>query len=422
MDILIRQPLLIDPSSPFHLQKADLFISNGIIRQIGGELPSKYDLFIDEPGLCVSPGWVDIFANFCDPGQEFKETLETGANAAAAGGYTDVFLVPNTTPVVHSKAPVEYLVQKSYSLPVNLHPIGAVTKNAEGQALSEMYDMQASGAIAFSDGTASIQSAGLLLKALEYLKAIDRTIIQLPDNRSINPGGLMNEGIVSTRLGLPGRPAIAEELMIARDIELAKYTGSKLHFTGVTTAKSIQLIQEAKATGLPISCSVTPYHLFFCDEDLQDYDTYLKVNPPLRSAADRTALQEAVMNGTIDCIASHHLPQDTDAKIIEFEYAQYGMIGLQTAFATVKTALPKITEERLVELFCTTPRRLFDLPPLTITEGASATLTLFQPNTPWTFEKEHNRSRSANSPFFSRPVTGKPLGIIAKGGVFLNTY
>ncbi|MDB5197415.1 MAG: dihydroorotase [Flaviaesturariibacter sp.] len=422
MDILIRQPLLIDPTSPFHLQKADLFISNGAIKKIGGEVPATYDVLIEEPGLCVSPGWVDIFANFCDPGQEFKETLESGAKAAATGGYTDVFLIPNTLPVVHSKGAVEYIKQKNGSLPVNLHPVGAVTKNCEGATLSEMYDMHASGAIAFSDGIKSIQSAGLLLKALEYLKAIDKTIIQLPDNHSINPSGLMNEGIISTRLGLPGRPAIAEELMIARDIELVKYTGSKIHFTGVSTAKSIQLIREAKAAGIQVSCSVTPYHLSFCDEDLQEYDTYLKVNPPLRTAADRTALQDAVVDGTVDCIASHHLPHDTDAKIIEFEYAQYGMIGLQTAFAIVKTSVPQLSEERLVELFCIAPRRLFQLPAASIAEGEIASLTLFQPITSWTFEKAHNESRSANSPFFGKMLSGKPLGIIAKGEVFLNSY
>ncbi|MCW3073645.1 MAG: dihydroorotase [Flaviaesturariibacter sp.] len=421
MDILIRQARIIDPSSPFHLQQAGVFISAGIIKKIGSELPQTADTVIDQPNLLLSPGWVDIFAHFCDPGQEFNETLETGASAAAAGGFTDVFLLPNTSPVVHSKGPVEYIVQRSISLPINLHPIAAVTKAAEGKELSEMYDMHASGAVAFSDGLNSIQSPGLLLKALQYLKAIDKTIIQLPDDKSINPNGLMHEGIISTQLGLPGRPAIAEELMVARDIELLKYSDSKIHFTGVSTAKSVALIREAKTSGLQVSCSVTPYHLFFTDEDLSDYDTNLKVNPPLRTAADKKALQEAVLDGTVDCIASHHLPHHIDHKVIEFEYAKAGMIGLQTAFAVVQTAIPQLSIERLVELFATTPRKLFGLPDATITEGAVASVTLFQNNAPWTFSKDANRSRSHNSPFFDKPLTANPVGIINKGGVFLTT-
>jgi dihydroorotase len=285
-----------------------------------------------------------------------------------------------------------------------------------------MYDMDSSGAVAFSDGLQSVQSAGLLLKALQYVKAVDKTIIQLPDDKSINPGGLMHEGVISTQLGLPGRPAIAEELMVARDIELLKYTNSKLHFTGISTSGSIELIKAAKAAGLAVSCSVTPYHLYFCDNDLEEYDTHLKVNPPLRTAADRKALQEAVLDGTVDCIASHHIPHDTDNKIVEFEYAKNGMIGLQTAFAVVKTAISTITTQRLFQLFCTAPRQIFGLSQPSIVEGATASLTLFSEEATWEFTLSNNRSRSANSPFLSRTLTGKPLGIIAKGEVFLNTY
>lgn len=422
MDILIRQTRIVDPSSPFHLQKADVFISAGIIKEIAASIEIFAHKVIDEADTSLSPGWIDVFAHFPDPGQEYKETFETGAKAAAAGGFTDVLVLPNTSPVVHAKTGVEYIKQRSHSLPVNLHPIGAITKNTEGIALSEMYDMASSGAVAFSDGLQSVQSSGLLLKALQYVKAIDKTIIQLPDDKSVNPGGLMHEGIVSTQLGLPGRPAIAEELMVARDIELLKYTGSKLHFTGISTASSIELIRNAKAAGLPVSCSATPYHLYFCDEDLQDYDTLLKVNPPLRTASDRAALQAAVLDGTVDCIASHHLPHDPDNKIVEFEYAKAGMIGLQTAFAVVKTAIPTITTQRLFQLFCTVPRQIFGMPQPRIAEGSLASLTIFKEDVNWEFTLAANRSRSANSPFFAKMLTGKPLGIIAKGEVFLNTY
>jgi dihydroorotase len=420
MDILIRQAIVVDPSSPFHQQKADIFISNGIIISISEKYGGKADEIIEVPDLYASAGWIDIFADFCDPGYEFKETLESGAGAAAAGGYTDVFIMPHTLPVLQNKSLCEYVIQKGKLLPVHLHPIGAVTKNTEGKELTEMYDMEHTGAVAFSDGMHSIQSAGLLLKALQYVKAIDKTIIQVPDDQTINAHGLMNEGVISTGLGLPGKPAIAEEVMIARDIELLKYTGSKLHFTGVSTGKGLDLIRAAKAEGLAVSCSVTPYHLIFTDNDLHQYDTNLKVTPPVRTLNDREALRRGVLDGTVDCIATHHTPQDTDNKVVEFEYAKVGMIGLQTSFAVTKTALPGLTAERAIELFCTNPAKIFGLSQRRIEENAVASLTLFSMDTAWTFEKANNLSRSHNSPFFGTTFTGKPLGIIKKDKLFLN--
>lgn len=422
MNILLRQPTIVDPSSPFHLKKADVLIQNGIIKDIKDSIEADADHVVDCSDAYLSQGWVDLFAQFSDPGQEYKETLETGANAAAAGGYTDVLLLPNTSPVVHSKGAVEYIVQRSKTLPVRLHPIGAVTKNTDGKELSEMYDMHQSGAVAFSDGLNSIQSAGLLLKAMQYLKAVDATLIQLPDDKSINPNGLMHEGIESTKLGLPGRPALAEELQIARDIELLKYSGSKLHITGVSTAKSVELIREAKKEGMQISCSVTPYHLLFTDEDLKEYDTNLKVNPPLRTRTDREALKNAVLDGTIDCIASHHIPQDIDHKICEFEYAHNGMISIQTVFAAVCGSLPGLKAERVAELFSSNARKIFGLQHDSIKAGSDATLTLFITNAPWNFNKQNNQSRSNNSPFLDKQLQGRVIGIISKGDLLLPNY
>ncbi|MGN6401551.1 MAG: dihydroorotase [Flavisolibacter sp.] len=419
MDILLRQVRIIDPSSPFHQQKVDILIQNGSIVQIGS-VEAKADREVNIPGLCASPGWTDIFANFCDPGFEYKETLETGAGAAASGGYTDVMVLPNTAPTLHNKAAIEYVVQKSRLLPVNVHPIAAITKNTEGKELAEMYDMHASGAVAFSDGTCTLQSSGILLKALQYIKAIDKTIIQIPDDKAISATGLMNEGIVSTTLGLAGKPAIAEELMIQRDIELAKYTGSKIHITGISTANSVALIKKAKKDGIAVSCSVTPYHLCFVDEDLQQYDTNLKVNPPLRTKADREALKAAVLDGTIDCIATHHLPQDTDHKVVEFEYAHYGMTGLETSLAVIRTCMPELSLERLVELLSFHPRKIFDLPPASIALKEMACLSLFLPDDKWTVKGL--KSKSKNSPFIGKELTGKPVGIINKDKVFLNEF
>jgi dihydroorotase len=284
-----------------------------------------------------------------------------------------------------------------------------------------MYDMKASGALAFSDGLNSIQSAGLLLKALQYVKAFDGTIIQLPDDKSIIPHGLMNEGIISTRLGLPGKPAMAEELMVARDIKLARYAESKLHFTGVSTKKSLEYIRRGKEDGIEVSCSVTPYHLFFCDEDLSSYDTNLKVNPPLRTIAEREALKTAVIDGTVDCIATHHLPHENDSKVVEFQYAENGMIGAETAYPVVNAAIDGLTAEKTVELFSINPRKIFNLPAATIQEHTAASLTLFIPDKKWIFTEADIKSKSKNSPFTGKELKGKVAGIINKSSLILNT-
>ncbi|HUQ97033.1 MAG TPA: dihydroorotase [Chitinophagaceae bacterium] len=420
MNIVIRQATILDPASPHHNRQTDLTVQNGVITAIGDASDIEFDRELVAENLFVSPGWVDIFTHFCDPGFEYKETLESGSAAAAAGGFTDVFQLPNTAPFVHNKAAVEYITQRSRLLPITIHPIGGITKGGEGKELAEMYDMFQSGARAFGDGLNTIQNAGLLVKALQYLKAIDATIIQIPDDKTLASGGLMHEGIVSTTLGLSGKPALAEELMVSRDIELATYTGSRLHITGVTTAKSIALIKKAKREGVNITCSVTPYHLYFSDADLKTYDTNLKVTPPLRTAADRAALQQAVLDGTVDCIASHHLPQNVDEKLVEFEYAANGMIGLQTSFSIVHTALPQLTPERIVELFSTNSRRIFGLPNANIEVGATASLTLFQPDRKWTFTRAANKSKSYNSPFLDLSLTGRPFGIIHKDNLLLN--
>jgi len=420
MKILIRQATIIDPGSPYHLIKQDISIDNGIIQNIQTEIPEPADKIIDLPGLHVSPGWIDVFADFCDPGYEYKESLESGAAAAAAGGFITVMVIPNTKPSTDNKSQVEYIVQKAKSLPVNIIPIGAITKNTEGKELAEMYDMHNSGAVSFSDGSNPVQSSGIMVKALQYVKPFDGTIIQIPDDKSLAPNGLMNEGIISTQLGLPGKPIMAEELLVARDIRLAQYTGSKLHFTGVTSPESLEYIKIAKLKGIRITCSVTPYHLYFCDEDLMDYDTNLKVNPPLRTRAAMMELRKAINDGTIDCIATHHAPHEYDSKVVEFEYAKNGITGLETCYAVLKTVMPLVSEQRWVELLAINPAKIFGLPLQNIVINATAQLTLYQPNSTFTYSEKNIRSKSKNSPFIGIDLNGKVAGICNGTFIYLN--
>jgi dihydroorotase len=412
MKILIQQACVVDPASPHHGKVKDILIENGIIQQIEDQIGAPADQVIHQNGLFVSPGWVDVFSHFCDPGYEFKETLESGAQAAAAGGYTDVFVIPDTKPVVDSKTQVEYIRQKSRGLAVNVWPIGAITRNLEGKELAEMYDMHNSGSVAFGDGMLPVQSAGLLLKALQYVKAFDGVIIQIPDDKTVGVHGLVNEGIVSTRLGLPGKPMMAEELIIARDIKLARYADSKIHFTGVTSPKSLEYIRRAKDSGLKVTCSVTPYHLVFSDEDMISYDTNLKVYPPLRAKSTLKALHEALLDGTIDCISTHHLPHEYDSKILEFEYAKYGMTGLETSYAILRTTFPTVGEEKLIDLLSTNPRKIFQLEQPKILQGTACLITLFNPTQSWILKENNIRSKSKNTPFIDKKFTGKVVGII----------
>jgi dihydroorotase len=281
-----------------------------------------------------------------------------------------------------------------------------------------MYDMTDSGAIAFSDGTNSLQSSDIMLKALEYVKTFSGTIIQLPDNKNIAAHGQMNEGIMSVRLGLSGKPAISEEILITRDIDLLRYTNSKVHFTGISTKKSLELIVKAKKEDLQISCSVTPYHLFYCEEDLKDYDTNLKVNPPLRTKKDMMALKEGVKNGAVDFIASHHQPQHWDDKTCEFEKAQYGMIGLESVFGVMGVC--GIGADQFVKMQTENIRKIFGIELPQIKEGEKASLTLFDPDIEYVFIEQNLYSKSRNSPYIGKKLKGKTFGIINGDKLFLN--
>ena len=420
MTILLRQVKIADQHSPFNGQVKDILLQDAVLISIQDHYEGKADQIVDIPGTIVSTGWVDPFTHFCDPGYEHRETLVSGAAAAQAGGFTTVFVVPNTHPVVDNKTQVNYIIQQNQQLPIHVLPIGALSKKIEGKDLAEMIDMHHAGAVASSDGLYPVQSTLLFLKALQYVKTFDGVVIQMPIDKSLGSLGLMNEGITSTQLGLPGIPAIAEELMIARDIELLKYTNSKLHITGVSTAKGMALIEAGKKAGLALTCSVTPYHLYFNETDLTTYDTLLKVFPPLRTKSDQAALLDAVERGIVDCISSHHQPQDWDGKTIEFEYAKAGIASIETTYSTINHLLPKLKEDAIANLLSNNARSIFNLGSNTIQEGQVVDLTCFNPTIEATHSKLASKSKSANNPFWDKPLKGKVVATYVKGKLHLN--
>ena len=421
MEVHIRKARIIDPQSAFHDKVVDLLVDQGIIKNIAASITSKAKTVIEAKGLCVSPGWVDVFADYREPGFEHKETIHSGLDAAAAGGFTDVLLAPNTQPTLSNKSSIQFVLQKANGHITGLHPVGAATQNTDGKDLAEMLDMHANGAVAFSDGWKPMQHAALMMKALEYVKAFHGTVIQLPVDASLAAGGLMNEGIVSTGLGMAGIPALAESIMVHRDIELLRYTDSKLHITGVSTAESLELIRKAKTDGLAITCSVTPYHLALTDGSLTGYDSAYKVSPPLRTEADRMAMIAGLKDGTIDCIATHHRPHEWDAKAKEFEYASDGMAVQETAYNILWDTLKEyIGIDRLVEAMTIMPRVIFGLAPQEISKGSNANMTIFTTTGSHTLTRGTARSLAQNNPFTDKKLSGKVLGIINNGQVHLN--
>ena len=358
--------------------------------------------------------------NFCDPGFELKEGLESRLNAAAAGGFTGVAIVSSTNPTIHSKAEVLYLKNKTSESILDVYPIGTLSHKQEGVDISEMYDMQQAGAIAFSDDKKPVENAGLLMRALLYAQNFGGLIITHCDEKSISQDGKMNEGINSTQLGLKGMPALAEELMVNRNIFLAEYTNGSLHIANISTAKSVDLIRTAKEKGLKITASVNAYNIALDDSALLGFDSNYKLNPPLRTKADIEALKKGIADGTIDAITCDHRPQDIESKDIEFDHASNGMIGLETAFGLMNTNKGKIKLETLIEAVTSHPRKILQLPAVKIAEGEAANITLFDPEAEWVFEKKHIKSRSANTPFIGSKFKGKVTGIINKKQVHLN--
>ena len=424
MKHLLRRLTVHDPTSSFNGQTVDLLLVDGRIEAIGVALSAeRADRVVEWPeGAGVSPGWVDIGAYVGDPGQEQRETLDSLARAAAAGGYTRVAVLPNTEPQLHDKGGIQYITAEAERLPIFVHPLGAISHATAGKEITEMIDMQRSGAIAFTDGLHPIAQTGLLLRALQYVKSFDGLIVNMPLDLSLIADGQLHEGALSTSLGMPGIPTVAETMYLERDISLLAYSDSRLHVHGVASRESVTLIRKAKARGLRISAATPVLNLLHTDAVLAEFDSNYKVLPPLREAADREALREAVADGTIDMVYSNHQPLDPEAKDLEYPYADFGAEGLETAYAALRSALgERMSPELLVRTLSGAARELFALPPATIAEGARAELSFFLPDTAWTPTADDLRSLSNNNPLLGQSLIGRPLGIYAKAQLIRNS-
>jgi len=415
MNLLIKSATIIDPNSPFHQKVADVLIEKGHITKIAAKINSDADV-IDAKGKYLSPGFFDLNCNIGELGLETKEDLKTGTRTAAAGGFTGVALMPNTQPPVHSKAEVEYLFNRAKNNLVDVYPLGAISHKREGKDMAEMYDMYLSGAKAFTDGNRPVQDAGLMERALLYTQGFDALILSYPEDTAIAGKAKVNEGEMSTLLGMKGIPSLAEELMIARDLYLAEYTGSKIHFSTISTVRSVELIKEAKKKGLKVTCDVAAHHLVLTDEALAGFDSQYKVKPPLRTQKDVNALLKSLKDGTIDAIVSQHTPHEVEFKDVEFEVAEFGIIALQTAFATVVKA--GLSIELIVQKLAVAPREILQVEPAVIAEGNKANLTLLDTAAQWEYTKQNNKSKSYNSPFIGHNLTGKVLLALNNNQIF----
>ena len=416
MKIIIRGAKIIDSKSPFHNQTLDILIVDGFIKKIGISLPNSENAEeVKLDNLHVSQGWFDSSVSLGEPGYEDRETIENGLNTASKSGFTAIALQPNSFPIIDNQSQVNFVLNKAHGFATQLFPIGALTKESEGKDMAELYDMKKAGAVAFGDYNKSLDNANLLKIALQYVQDFDGLVIAFAQDDKIKGSGVANEGIVSTQLGLKGIPNLAEELQIARNLFLLEYTGGKLHIPTISTAKSVQLIKEAKAKGLNVTCSVAVHHLVLTDSTLEGFDTRYKVSPPLRTETDRKALLKGIKDGTIDMITSDHNPIDIEHKKMEFDTAKNGTIGLESAFGALMTVLPL---ETIIEKL-TAGKAVFSIESHSIEEGLKANLTLFNPEPKSIFTKSNILSKSKNSAFLGMEIKGKVYGIVNQRKIIL---
>ncbi|MCA6409103.1 MAG: dihydroorotase, partial [Cytophagales bacterium] len=398
MKVVIQSAKIVSPGSPYHLKRKNVVISGGRITEIGDKNYSA-DRVIEADGMLLSIGWMDLGAFVGDPGLEHKEDLLSLTKAAAAGGFTEVVLLPNTHPAVQSKNEISYITQANATRLVQLHPMAAVTKNCKGEELTEMIDLHEAGAVAFTDGLKSLVHTDLFLKSLQYIQKFDGLLIDHAEDHWLNLFGQMHEGETSTSLGLKGMPRIAEEIAVRKNLELLEYAGGRLHFSRISTARTVDLIRSAKKKGMKVSCDVVGYQPLLDDSCLEDFDTNYKLNPPLREKSDNDALLKGLKDGTIDVLSSGHLPQDDESKLLEFDQADFGITNLQTFAAQLVQLSKWVDVEELIAKVTTAPRLVLQLPVPIIEVDEKANLTLFDPNREWRLDEKTNFSKSKNSPW-----------------------
>ena len=420
MAYLLKGAHVVDPQVGLD-DVRDVLIDGDKIAAVGESLDAPEGAcVIDATGKYLVPGLVDMHVHFRDPGFEYKETIETGARAATHGGFTDVATMPNTDPVTDNGAEVRYQIDRSRHAGLcHIRPIGALTVGEKGQTLAEIGDMVMEGAVAFSDDGHGVQSAGMMRTCMEYVSQFGKVVSAHCEVESLTTHGVINEGRASTRLGMFGWPALGEELEIYRDIELCRMTGCALHIAHISTEKGLELVRAAKAEGLPVTCEVTPHHLFLCEDDITDaYDTNLKMNPPLRTAADAAALREGILDGSIDCIVTDHAPHAPHEKDCEWEIAFFGIVGLETSLPLMLTnlVLPgTMSWSRLVEVMAVNPRRCLRLPEIRVEAGSTADLTLIDPAAEVTVTEDWLQSRSKNSAWLGATLKGAACDVFVAG-------
>ncbi|WP_309608959.1 dihydroorotase [Flavobacterium sp.] len=417
MNLIIRDARIIDPKSDFHNQVIDIKINNGLIEKMSSNIQNTENFEeLKLENLHVSKGWFDSSVSFGEPGFENRETIANGLQVAAKSGFTGICLQPNSFPILDNQSQINFVRQKANGFATQLFPIGALTKNSEGIELAELFDMKNAGAMAFGDYNKSLDNANLLKISLQYTQDFDGLVIAFCQDNTIKGKGLVNEGIVSTMLGLKGIPSLAEELIIARNLFILEYTGGKLHIPTISTAKSVQLIKDAKAKGLYVTCSVAIHNLILTDESIEGFDTRFKVSPPLRTEDDRKALIAGIIDNTIDCITSDHNPIDIENKKMEFDLAKNGTIGLESAFGSLQSILPlDIIIEKL-----TSGRVIFGQENKGLEEGEKANISLFNPEGKSIFTLENILSKSKNSAFLNQQLKGKVYGIYNQNQLILS--
>ena len=424
MTVLIKNGIVIDPANNINIAN-DILIIKGIIKSI--EPPGKLNtnnldnpLIIDAKGCIVCPGLIDMHVHFREPGFEYKETIESGCQSAVAGGFTSVAVMPNTNPVNDNRSVTELILSLAKSKGgIKVHPIGAITEGLAGKRLSEMADLRDAGAIAFSDDGCPVMNNELMRRAFEYSKMFNLPLIQHSEMLDLTEGGCMNEGAVSTELGLKGMPTEAEDIMVYRDIALLEKTGGRLHVAHISSGNSVDLVRHAKAKGLPVTCEVAPHHFTLTDEAVRGYDTNTKMSPPLRSTKDIEKIKEGLKDGTIDIIATDHAPHDIIDKQVEYQNACFGIVGLETALPlTLKLVDEKILSmSDAIRKLTATPAQIFNLDAGNLSIGSEADVLIFNPDIKYSIDVSKFHSKSKNSPFDGWKVKGKVLHTLARGKV-----